>query len=786
VIPGQSPPGQSAEDLLLARDLLINPHAGRGRLSGADLRAALVDLHDFWLAGHATAAGLSTVGGAALVAVGALGRRDLVPYSDLDLVLVYEGTATNQVGAVAELLWYPLWNAGIGLDHSVRTVRESLRVAADDLRAALGLLELRFLAGDPEVANRLSSSARQAWRASARNRLDGLVSAATERWARSGEVAQRAEPDVKHGRGGLRDLHLLDALAAAQLIDRPGAELLQARELLLDVRTELRRVVGRARDVVRAQDGDEVASALGMADRFALAGALSSAGRSVSYALDVAVRTIRAGTSRRALMPGLRRTPVRRPLAEGVVLHGTEVTLARDADPARDPALLLRLAAAAARADAPVAAGTMARLADRAPELRKPWPAAALDALLRLLAVGPGLIDVVEAFDRTGLWGRLFPEWGVVRDLPPRDSIHLWTVDRHLVQTTVRAAALATTVSRPDLLLLGALLHDIGKGRDTDHSVVGAALAARIGERIGLPDADVSTLSALVRHHLLLPHTATRRDATDPTTVQRIAETLGGDRVLLDLLAALTEADSKATGPGVWTPWRASLVAELVEGTRAVLAGEPPPGPEPLDADQRALAESVLESGRPGVLLSGAAQAATVTIVAPDRAGLLARAAGVLALNSLDVHAATMGSHGGVAVEVFRVSPRFGELPDPALLREQLGRAVDGSLPLAARLDAKERDYARTTGDAARPRVLWFDDEASGAVVLELRASDRIGLLYRVASALEAGKADVRWARLATPGATIVGSFCLTTVGTDTLSAEQRRHIESAVLAAAG
>ncbi len=124
----------------------------------------------------------------------------------------------------------------------------------------------------------------------------------------------------------------------------------------------------------------------------------------------------------------------------------------------------------------------------------------------------------------------------------------------------------------------------------------------------------------------------------------------------------------------------------------------------------------------------------------------------MLALNSLDVHAATMRSHDGVAVDVFGVSPRFGALPDPALLREQLGRAVDGSLPLAARLDAKERDYATAAGEPARPQVLWFDDEATGAVVLELRASDRIGLLYRVASALEACRADVRWARLATPG----------------------------------
>ncbi|HVV22849.1 MAG TPA: [protein-PII] uridylyltransferase, partial [Pseudonocardiaceae bacterium] len=483
---------------------------------------------------------------------------------------------------------------------------------------------------------------------------------------------------------------------------------------------------------------------------------------------------------------GLRRGPVRSPLTEGVVLHGSEVALARDADPARDPALLLRLAAAAARAGAPVAAGTMARLTERAPELRKPWPKPALDALFSLLAAGPGLVDVVEAFDRTGLWGRLFPEWGAVRDLPPRDSVHLWTVDRHLVQTTVQAASLATTVARPDLLLLGALLHDIGKGRDTDHSVVGAALAAQIGERVGLSADDVSTLSALVRHHLLLPHTATRRDVTDAATVLRVADTLHHDRVLLDLLAALSEADSKATGPGVWTPWKASLMAQLVTGSRAVMDGGSPPGPAPLDDSQVELAKSVLESGRPGVLVAGPAQAATVTIVAVDRAGLLARAAGVLALHSLDVHAATMSSYGGVAVDEFTVSPRFGELPDPALLREQLGRAVDGSLPLAARLDAKERDYATTTGEPARPRVLWFDDEATGAVVLELRASDRIGLLYRVASALEASGVDVRWARLATPGATVVGSFCLTADDLPGLPLDLRKRVESAVLAAAG
>jgi [protein-PII] uridylyltransferase len=757
------PPGQSAQDLLWARDLLLNPRAGRRRLVGADLRAALVDLHDFWLSGHAQRSGVD--GSTALLAVGGLGRKDLVPYADLDLVLVHEGG--RDIGTVAESLWYPLWNAGIGLDHSVRTVRESITVAGSDLRVALGLLELRLLAGDETVADRLITAARQSWRTGARNRLDELVDAAQERWTRGGEVAQRVEPDLKHGRGGLRDLQLLDAFAAAQLIDRPGGELEEARTLLLDVRTELRRTVGRPRDILRAQDGDEVASVLGLADRFELAGALSSAGRSVAYAVDVAVRTVRA-VPRRTVVPSLRRAPARRPLGEGVVLHGTEVALARDADPARDPALLLRLAGAAARANTPISAGTMARLADRAPELRKPWPRPALSALLALLATGRGLVDVVEALDRTGLWGRLFPEWGAVRDLPPRDQVHVWTVDRHLVQTTVQAAKLVTTVSRPDLLLLGALLHDIGKGRERDHSEVGAALVTSIGERIGLTPADVAILSGLVRHHLLLPHTATRRDVADPATVNRVVETIGGNRILLELLQALTEADSRATGPGVWTDWKAGLVAELVSRCGTVLAGDPPPGPDPLDDQQRTLAASVAGSGKPGLLISGTDQDATVTVVAADHTGLLARAVGVLALHS----------HEGVVVDLFTVSPRFGSLPDPALLREQLTRALDGSLPLRQRLETKEQEYNRAGEERAEPKTRWFDDEATGAIVLELRASDRIGLLYRIAATLEAQDADVRWARIATLGATIVGSFCLTGGEFDP---GRRKRIEKAV-----
>jgi [protein-PII] uridylyltransferase len=781
-------PGGSgdASDLVRAKAVLLDPGPGKRRLGPEALRAALVDLHDFWLSSRCAAIGLTDR--AALVAVGALGRRELAPYSDLDLVLLHDGR--KDVDKLAEQLWYPLWDAGVGLDHSVRTPGQAVQVAATDLRAAFGLLEARHIAGDAALSNKVRAAVRQAWRAGIRGRFDELADTAHERWRKVGDVAHRVEPDLKNGHGGLRDIQLIDALAAAQLVDRPGAEVLEARKLLLDVRTELHRIAGRARDVLRAQDADEVAGHLEITDRFELARALSGAARAVAFAAETGLRGARLALPRRGLA-ALRRPPVRRPLDTGVVEHAGEVTLARDATAARDPGLVLRVGAAAARTGMPVAAGTLHRLADTAPELREPWPRPALTELLALLGTGRAMVDVVEAFDRTGLWGRLFPEWGAVRDLPPRDRAHVWTVDRHLVEACAQAARLTTRVARPDLLLVGALLHDIGKGRGGDHSVVGESLAQQVGRRLGFAPADVEVLGAVVRHHLLLPHTATRRDLDDPATVTRVAETLdgavpGSGALLLDLLAALAEADSLATGPGVWSPWKRVLIGDLVQRCRALLAGEALPAPDGTSEVERELLARAAEDKRPRVHLDGSAEPATALVVIPDRPGSLAAATGVLALHSLEVHAAELRTEDDTAVFAFTVSPRFGGLPDPALLRSDLVRVLDGTLALEEALSRKERDYAPITPGGeppAPPRVLWFDDEATGAVVLELRGTDRIGLLHRVAAALEGTGVGLRWARVATLGASVVDSFCLDT-GPE-LDRAERTRIADAVLGAA-
>ncbi|MGO4617088.1 [protein-PII] uridylyltransferase [Nocardia sp. 2YAB30] len=780
----------AAADLVRARNQLLEGGLPRNpRLDAESLRHALVDLFELWLTSKGGELGIAADSGLAVVAVGGLGRGEMLPYSDLDLVLLHDDVDPARVAEVADQLWYPLWDAHIKLDHSVRTVPQALRVAAGDLVAALGMLEARHIVGDEDLSNLLIGGVRREWRTGIRTRFDELITQAEARWERSGEIAHRAEPDLKSGRGGLRDIQLLDALAIAQLTDAmpglgpdvPGGGLKQARRRLLDVRTELHRVAGRSRDQLRAQDADEIGGALRLGDRFDLARTLSDSARTVSYSVDVGLRTAANALPRRGLAR-LRRMPVRRPLDEGVVEHAGEVVLARDARPQREPGLVLRVAAASAQTGLPMSATTLNRLSEDAPELREPWPKDALNDLLVLLGAGRGAIDAIEALDRTGLWGRLFPEWGAVRDLPPRDAVHTWTVDRHLTETVAYASAMSTRVARPDLLALGALLHDIGKGRAGDHSVVGAELATHIGRRLGLWPSDVRTLSAVVRHHLLLPDTATRRDLSDTDTVQYVVDALSGDAQLLDLLHTLAEADSLATGPGVWGDWKASLIGELVRRCRLVMAGDQLPTQEPIAPELIAKATA----GGVHVDLKRGASKYTylVTVIAPDSAGLLSDAAGVLALHSLRVLSAALGVEGDSAIDTFVVSPKFGDPPDAGLLRQELIRAMAGDLDVSAALVKREREasgigpsrYAR-----AQPRVIWFGTSVPGQMILELRAEDRIGLLSRLAAALAGCGADVRWAKVVTMGSAVVDIFCLD-MGTDD-GPVRRETIEKAILA---
>ncbi|HWG95145.1 MAG TPA: [protein-PII] uridylyltransferase, partial [Mycobacteriales bacterium] len=629
----------------------------------------------------------------------------------------------------------------------------------------------------------LVTEVRAAWRRGADARLRELRAAVEERAREAGEVAFLLEPDLKSARGGLRDVHALQAVAAAQRADPPSGAVLEAHRTLLDVRDELHRravVAGRRpTDRLLLQEQDAVAAALGLPDADALVRRVATAARTVAYAVDTVLRRVAPPPAPRRLLGRRSRAPERRPLADDVVEAGGEVVLARAAEPARDPVLPLRVAAAAAREGLPVSPATLDRLARECPPLPVPWPREARDALVAVLAAGPAAVPVLEHLDQAGLLVRLLPEWEDVRSKPQRNSYHRSTVDRHLVETAAGAAALTRRVDRPDLLLLGALLHDIGKGRPGDHTVEGMAVVRDLGPRLGLPPEDVDVLVRMVEHHLLLPDAATRRDLDDPATVRAVADAVGRLDVLL-LLHALTEADSLATGPAAWSPWKARLVQALVDRVGARLAGAPPPPPPPLAPWQAEL----VATGGPAL----AARGDEVAVVAPDRPGLLSLTAGLLALHRLDVVTATGRSEGETGVVLARVAPRFGDLPDWTVVGADLRAALEGRLPLQERLARREAAYARSSSAlVAAPSVRLVDDASPSATVVEVRAADGLGVLHRITRALEACGLDIRTALVSTLGADVVDAFYV--VGPDGGPLHDdavRRRVVDEVLAALG
>ncbi|WP_460683414.1 [protein-PII] uridylyltransferase [Modestobacter lapidis] len=723
--------------------------------------------------------------GIALVAVGSLGRRELPPCGDLDLVLVHDGRP--EVARVADALWYPVWDAGLRLDHSVRTVKEAVSVAAADVRAGLGLLDVRHVAGDAALSAALRSATLASWRQHATRLLPELRDLRRARGRQVGELGFLLEPDLKEAYGGLREGQVLRALAAAQLADEPPARAGEAYAFLLDVRDALRRSTGRAGDVLVRQTQRPVAEQLGLADDDVLLRQVSLAGRRLAFVADETWRRVDAALVRR---PGSRYRRVRRePLAEGLVRQGDEVVLARDARPAADVGLVLRGAAAAARADLLLSPYTLKVLAVHAPALPRPWPPEVRWSFLRLLASGRSAVAVLEQLDQEGLLGRMLPEWDRVRSMPQRHPWHRFTVDRHLVEAAAAAAELTRDVDRPDLLLVGALLHDIGKGWPGDHTDVGVVVIEEIAVRMGFSPPDVATLVAMVRHHLLLPDVATHRDIDDPLTVDRVVEAIGGDAALLQLLHALAQADGAATSTSAWSPWKAHLVAALVARVAARLgsAAMPEPVLEPTAPQVTAPAPEIPGRTEPVTVgIEDVLDGQQVTFGAADRPGLFSLCAGVLALNQLDVRAARVNVVGSHATLVFAVRPRFGRAPVPEILADGVRAALEGTLPLAGRLRQREHDYSQDGGRSAPPRVSWFDAEATGATSLvEVRAGDRAGLLYRLTAALAGAGLTVSSATVETLGADAVDAFYVRDSSGGPVDGGQRTRAERALVAAA-
>lgn len=765
----------SAASYRTARDLLV----ADSRVGGGEFRRALCALTDDWLAAvfdDAVRALGGPSGGIALVALGGYGRGELWPGSDLDLAIVHR-RQHDAAAAIAEAVWYPVWDTGVHLGHSTRSIAEAVRAVGEDLATATALLDARPLAGDPGIADELTMRVREAWTATIDATTEQLRADAASRRSRAGDVAFSVEPNLKIAGGGLRDAQIPEWLrVGGDLIGADDARTLaEARSWLGDVRLALHRCAPRSGDVVRLEDQDAVAEALGAGDADVLMTRVAGAARSVDWILDE-VWVQAAARSKRARGHGRRSRRTR----------DDQATDAGDDWDVADPADVLRRSAEVARTDGRLGRPLLAALAARTPAPVGPWERATRDAFVALLSAGPGMIRVIESLDQVGVWERFVPEWPAVRTRAQRTTHHRYTVDRHLLETVVIAAASADRVARADLLVVAALLHDLGKGRCGDHTMLGVDLAAQIAPRMGFDATDTTTLTELVRHHLLLPEVATRRDLADAATIRSVADEVGSVE-LLGLLVTLTEADARATGPTAWTDWKADLVHTLVERVGATLTGTDATYfgvPFPSVDQQRLLAAGITTVTGDG---------RTLTVVAPDRPGLFWRVAGTLVLAGLNVVSAEVTSENGMALEVFGVTPAFatGVLSDDFAIDwpEVAGRveaALAGRVAIAARVAARATTYQRRIRTADAAVRIRFEDvgdpDAGVESVLEVDAPDGVGVLFAITHALAELDVDIRYARVETQTERVIDAFAIVDAdGAPVTDPEFRAEIDRAV-----
>ena len=733
-----------------------------------------------------------------LVALGGYGRGALSPGSDVDLLIVHEGPNADEVASLAERILYPLWDAGLRVGHAVRTPAECAEASAG-LDAATAMLDGRLLAGDGALWERAFDGVLAPVRDNPRAFAVRLADDREARRDRFGSVSSLLEPDIKEGSGGLRDVQALGWLriAIGSPLEEAGlvraAErraLDDAEEFLVRVRSALHLETRRGSDRLVLEQQPPIAAGMGFVDEPGLPavdGLMRSVfehARQVEHVVSSAFDRFLRGSS---ALPEVEPTPA------GILRAIASVARERGVMPA---------AALDAMAPETVPDGA--------------WSEEVRDAFLELLRSGPEAAGALETLDRIGLLGRYLPAWSNVRCRPQRDPYHRSSVDVHLLDAFAAATSLlddpgddplaveasARVVDR-NALLLGALLHDIGKSGEGHHVAVGANVAGQTLEHMGVAEPTADLARFLVAEHLLLSDTATRRDLEDEELVHGLAARIG-EPSRLAALSLLTIADAMATGPLAWTPWRAALVRELVAKVGRVLErGDVEPGTAErlsrradeiraaLDGEDPAEVERFLMRMPRGYVLTvppervaahfglvarpmGAQEVRTVAsegsrpgtyelaVAAADRAGLLSMIAGALTLAGLSILTAQVFTTGdGVAVDVFEVEGAFeADVGEDRWrdVRGTLRRAIEGRLSLDHRVHAKRAHYPGPRHDMP-VRVTVDNDASDFFTVVEVGAPDRLGLLFDVTRTLAELHLDVHVAKVATYGARVVDAF---------------------------
>jgi [protein-PII] uridylyltransferase len=710
-----------------------------------------------------------------LTAVGGYGRGELSPGSDLDLLILHDGSENSKtLSEFVNSFLYPLWNQKIALDHSVRTRSETREMGQEDIRVALGLLDIRHIAGSAELTAAVASDAIEDWRRNKSKHLPKLRKTVQEREARSGELAFLLEPDLKEARGGLRDINALRAIETSGAVTVSLVRVAESEALLSNVRDVLHGDNSKSRDQLLLTEQDRVADAMGFKDADALMLEVAKAARAVDYLMDLSWHRIdsleRQGWFRKRKIQSV---------DKGLVILNSEVAIEDNYEIERDVGIGLRAAATAAQRGLPLSIDSCLLLAQKFSAIPTPWPKGALDDLVSLIGAGAPMIRVFEALDQEGIIEKWIPEWSHMRFLPQRNVLHRHTVDRHMLETAVHAAALTRTVKRPDILLVSALFHDIGKGfPGKDHSEYGEELIKPLAKRLGFDEKDCGEIALLVREHLLLSAVATRRDLEDPATIAFVIEKIK-DPETLQLLHALSISDGEATGKSGWSDWKAGLVSNLVSKCLASMAGVKPVSQPDLIPSAPITEDLVIR------LISdqSSTEHIEIEIIAKDQTGLLSAVAGLMTISRFNVRSAKTRTTDGVAVMRWIVElDANATAPTAEKLTDQLKKALSGELDLGRKIEERIDSYRKYPGIPTPPPVVFAaNDLATNATIIEVRMHDRPGILFNVARAISRFGVDIKSAIVSTLGAEAFDTLYVTDLAGQPLSGEQAQLLATKV-----
>ena len=554
------------------------------------------------------AANPSTAERLGVVATGGYGRGELAPLSDIDLLFLRPYKQTPRGEQIVEFMLYLLWDLGLKVGHATRTVAESLRYAENDQTIRTALLEMRYLWGDRELYDELHKGFAQKFHTGdGRDFVEAKLAERDQRHQRMGDSRYVVEPNVKEGKGGLRDLHLLfwiakylyrvsepaDLVAKGVLTKEEARLFERAERFLTTVRCHIHYLTGRADDRLSFDLQREIAERLGYQDRPGSRGVERFTkhyylhAKTVGDLTRIFVAALEDSHKRKPRLAALWQTLRPRQL-EGFKLDGERLAVVAPDTFTKDPVAILRLFHVAQENDLDIHPATLRlitqniRLVDR---LRADPEANRL--FMEMMTSRHDPETTLRRLNEAGVFGRFIPDFGRVVAQTQHDMYHTYTVDEHTIRAIgilsriesgelkedhpLSADVVHKILSRP-VLYLSVLLHDIAKGRGGDHSVLGADVAMQVGPRLGLSAAETETVAWLVRYHLAMSGTAFQRDLMDPKTIESFAGLVQSPE-RLRLLLVLTVCDIRAVGPNVWNGWKAALLRQLYNAAEQVLSG---------------------------------------------------------------------------------------------------------------------------------------------------------------------------------------------------------------------